>query len=611
MHWKKKWAIRQRRWMHQLKIAFTSLNYQTQLILNWLLPVFAISAAGIALYDIGFNAFYHIQQQLWVIFHWLSIALSFLLSIKFILMVFDHQKRGPILVYLVFTLAFLYMSFSSSLYVVKSTDPHQTLLISKVLQYGIALLLAVSEISKLAGILYNKGARSSVIFAGSFLFFIGAGAGLLMLPNSTITGIELADAFFMSTSAVCVTGLATIPLSDFTFLGQIIMLGLLQIGGLGVMTFAGLLGHSLAGRSSFQSQLALKDMVSSNHLSNVLQTVNTIIGVSLIFELLGILLLYSTTDSQAFETNGARIYFAIFHSISAFCNAGFSTLPDGLASVSVASNFSMQWVIMILIILGGMGFPILFNVYSFLVHKIKSIGGFLLLQRPKRYAPRLLNLTSRLAMQTSLILIVIGFALYLLLESNHSLRDSHSIFERITTAMFGSVTSRTAGFNTIDFATLQLPTLLVIILLMWIGASPASTGGGIKTTTMAVALLNMVSIIRGKNRTEFNRREISINAIRRSFAVILLSLGIIGLCTLGVSIHDSDKGLLRIVFESFSAFSTVGLSLGITSDLSDLSKIILSITMFFGRVGTLTLMAAMISQSAPLKYRYPTEDILI
>lgn len=377
------------------------------------------------------------------------------------------------------------------------------------------------------------------------------------------------------------------------------------------MTFAGLLGHSLAGRSSFQSQLALKDMVSSNHLSNVLQTVNTIIGVSLIFELLGMLLLYSTVDSQAFETNGSRIYFAVFHSISAFCNAGFSTLPDGLASVSVASNYSMQWVIMILIILGGMGFPILFNVYSYLVHKIKSIGGFLLWQRPKRYAPRLLNLTSRLALQTSLILIVIGFALYLLIESTHSLRNSQSIFERITTAMFGSVTSRTAGFNTIDFATLKLPTLLVIILLMWIGASPASTGGGIKTTTMAVALLNMVSIIRGKNRTEFNRREISINAIRRSFAVILLSLGIIGLCTLGVSIHDGDKGLLRIVFESFSAFSTVGLSLGITSDLSDLSKITLSLTMFFGRVGTLTLMAAMISQSAPLKYRYPTEDILI
>ncbi|HSK13328.1 MAG TPA: potassium transporter TrkG [Phnomibacter sp.] len=591
--------------------ALDDLQFELHKVLNWAIPLVAFFAACLGIYDIGFNPFYHIQQQLWQAFHWMVIAMAILQMLRLFERVIGRERKRLILISFIMACSFSYIAFTSSLYVVSTSSDHNTLLLAKGLQYGLVFFLAFYELSKLAGAIYRRGVSSAVVFVSSFLVLITIGTGLLLLPRSTIHGLSLPDALFMSTSAVCVTGLATVSLTDLTLLGQLIILVLLQIGGLGVMTFAGLLGSSLSGRSTFQSQLALRDMVNSNHISNVLQTVNTIIGVAFLFELAGMFFLYTTVDAKAFSSETDRLYFAVFHAISAFCNAGFSTLPDGLATVYVAKNYSMQWVVMVLIVLGGMGFPIIFNIYSYAVHQVKSLGGFLLWQHPKKYSPRLLNLTSKLALRTTFILLALGMVFYFLIESKNSLAGDRSMTEIITTSLFASVTSRTAGFHTVDLSALALPSLLFIMLLMWVGASPESTGGGIKTTTMAVAILNLASVVRGKDRTEFNRRQIGNASIRRAFAVIVLSLGIIGLCGLGISMNDGDKGWLRIIFESFSAFSTVGLSLGITSELSTPSKLILSATMFFGRVGTLTLMASIIRQSAPLKYKYPTEEILI
>jgi Trk-type K+ transport system membrane component len=525
--------------------------------------------------------------------------------------VFFKEKKRKIFAYIFFTALMVIIAFSDNLYLVKSESSPNKLLLAKLIQYGFIFFLAIYEISKLLGLIYRKGVSSAAIFVSSFLLLILAGTGLLLLPRSTFAGIGITDAFFMTTSAVCVTGLATIPLTGFTFLGKTILLILIQIGGLGVMTFAGLIAANLSGQSSFQSQLALKDMISSNKLSSVLHNVNTIIGVSFIFELAGMLLIYITTRSVPFPSEGERIFFAIFHSISAFCNAGFSTMEDGIATPGFQTNYRFQWVIMVLIILGGMGFPIIFNLYKQIVHKTRNLIGFFLFLNPMKYSPRLLNLTSKIGLRTTIILLLAGFAIYMVIEWNFSLKEVDGLWGKITTAFFGSVTARTAGFNTIDFSTLRLPTLLFIIFLMWVGASPASTGGGIKTTTLAIAVINLFSVVRGKNRPEFNRREIGTISIRRAFAVILLSVFVISLCALGVALNDSHLGFLNIFFESFSAFSTVGLSLGITGGISVSSKIILSITMFLGRVGTLTLMASLVRQSAPLKYKYPTEEILI
>jgi trk system potassium uptake protein len=196
-----------------------------------------------------------------------------------------------------------------------------------------------------------------------------------------------------------------------------------------------------------------------------------------------------------------------------------------------------------------------------------------------------------------------------LFEQDASLKQHPSNLGKLVTSIFGSVTPRTAGFNTIDMTTLSLPTIMIYLLLMWIGASPGSTGGGIKTTTIAVAFLNLKSIALGKDRTEFSRVQISESSIQRAFGIIFLSLIILGVTVLLLSVNEPDKQLFAIAFEAFSAFSTVGLTLGITPDLTISSKILLSIVMLIGRVGTLTILYAFVTPAAAIYYRYPREDV--
>jgi Trk-type K+ transport system membrane component len=266
-------------------------------------------------------------------------------------------------------------------------------------------------------------------------------------------------------------------------------------------------------------------------------------------------------------------------------------------------------VIAFLIILGGMGFPIVFNLYRYLKIKSSNIYCRITGEGQVKHFPGLIFLNARLALVVSFVLLIVGFIAYILFEQSYSLLQHPTVSGKVVTAFFGSVTPRTAGFNSVDLTALSLPTIMIYLLLMWIGASPASTGGGIKTTTAGVAALNLISILRGKDRVEFFRSEISQNSVRRAFAIIILSLLIIGISIFLVSINDSNKGLINIAFEVFSAFSTVGLTLGITPGLSAFSKVVIIITMFVGRVGMLTLLVAFISQSKPLYYRYPKEEI--
>jgi Trk-type K+ transport system membrane component len=218
-------------------------------------------------------------------------------------------------------------------------------------------------------------------------------------------------------------------------------------------------------------------------------------------------------------------------------------------------------------------------------------------------------LNSRLALAVSTILLLAGFITYFWFEYHNTLTQHPTPFGKIITSIFGSVTPRTAGFNTVDLTAMSLPMIFIYILLMWVGASPGSTGGGIKSTTAGVAFLNLVSVLKGQERTEFSRSEISHQSVRRAFAIIVSSLFVIGLAVFFISYNDGQSGFINIAFEAFSAFSTVGLSLGITAGLSTISKIVLMITMFIGRVGTITLLVIFIRQSKNLYYRYPKEDI--
>jgi len=477
--------------------------------------------------------------------------------------------------------------------------------------YFLIVFILITEVSTSSIQLSNRNTNPALLFVSSFLFIIAFGTGLLMLPTATYGGIGFTDAFFTSTSAVCVTGLVVFDTaSKFTPLGQAFIIILIQIGGLGIMTFTSFFGYFFKGGASFGNEFLLKELINEEKLGEIFKTLLKIVLVTFSIEAAGALLIYFTVEPSFFSGSQTRLGFAVFHSISAFCNAGFSTLSSGLYQPGFRYNYSLHYIIAFLIIAGGLGFPIVFNYYRlvrhFLLNKLRQLTG----QKSYYHIPNIININTRIALITTGSLIVAGFAFFMISEFHHSL-EGLSVRGKIAGAFFGSVTARTAGFNSVDMMLFAPATILFYYVLMWIGASPASTGGGVKTTTFALALMNVVSLAKGKDRIEVFGREIANESVRRAFAVIFLSFLVIGLAVLILMITDGMFGLSRIIFEVISAYGTVGLSLNVTPGLSVPGKWVLIVTMFLGRVGTLTLMVGLFRKLRSLQYHYPTENILI
>lgn len=451
-----------------------------------------------------------------------------------------------------------------------------------------------------------------LLFAGSFFFLILVGAGLLMLPRATYTYITFTDAFFTSVSAVCVTGLIVVDTAThFTPFGQVVILFLIQLGGLGVMVFVSFFGFFFQGSHSFQNQLFLKDFVNEENLGKMFRTLAKILTFTFLVQLIGAIALFHSLPAHAMLQH-QKVWFSVFHSVSAFCNAGFSIVTDGLyhSGMGIRNNYNMHLLIALLVVAGGIGFPVVLNVYRFVGFYLRNLFEMLLRGGAFHHKPRVINVNSRLAMSTTLVLLLAGTGMFFLLEQGGVLRGM-SLTGQAVTSLFGAVTPRTAGFNTVDLNALATPTLLLTIALMWIGASPGSTGGGIKTSTFALAFLNIFSIAKGRNRVEYNGREISADSLHRAFGIIVMSVLVISICIFALTITNPQIPLRAIVFESFSAFSTVGLSLGATPQFNDAGKLILCATMFIGRIGTITLMVAFFRKLVSLSYRYPTEHINI
>lgn len=447
------------------------------------------------------------------------------------------------------------------------------------------------------------------LFILSFLVIIIMGSFLLMLPNATYSGISFIDALFTSTSAVCVTGLAVVDTgTHFTRLGQTIILFLIQVGGLGILTFASYFSYFFKGGTTYENQLVLSDMTSSRKLGEVFSTLKYIIFITFGIEFLSGFLIYLSLDSANFASQIDLVFFSVFHSISAFCNAGFSTLSASLYDDGFRFNYFLQIVVILTFGLGGLGFPIVVNILSFFQYKISRLFSFS--ARKNKHRPWVLNLNSRITLITTLSITLIAFITFYFLEYNNTLSE-HKGFGKIVTALFGATTPRTAGFNTIDTAAMTFPTIMMVFLLMWIGASPQSTGGGIKTSTFAIATLNILSLAKGKTRIEVFRREIADVSVKRAFAIMSLSLIVIGFSIMLIAYFDPEKTLMDIAFESFSAYSTVGLSLGITGSLSEASKFILIVVMFVGRISMLSLVIAVFKKVKFTNYSYPKEEITI
>ena len=472
------------------------------------------------------------------------------------------------------------------------------------------ILTFVRELSA-QNINYRKiNLNPAQLFITSFLGIILICSFLLMLPNATNKPLEYLDALFTATSAVCVTGLAVVDTgTHFTTLGQSIILLFIQLGGLGILTFASYFSYFFKGGSSYSNQLVLSDMTNSNKIGEVFSTFKRILIITFSIEFIGVLLIYSSIPKTIIPSFFERVFFSIFHSISSFCNAGFSTLSNSLFETDYQFNYFLQFNIISLFVLGGLGFPIVINLIKYLKYIISKYIKQLSIGE-KAHKPWVLNLNSRITLITTISLSIFGTLCFLFFEYNNTL-NNHGWVGKIVTSIFQATTPRTAGFNAVDMKELYRPTILITILLMWIGASPSSTGGGIKTSTFAIATLNFINLGRGRDKIEIYHREIGNTTVRRAFAIITLSLIVIGLGVLLISHFNPKINLLSIIFECFSAYSTAGLSLGITTDLSGQSKFVLIVIMFLGRVSMLSLLIAFMKKVQFKNYRYPSEDILI
>lgn len=445
--------------------------------------------------------------------------------------------------------------------------------------------------------------KPATTFILSFLFLILIGTGGLMLPAMTVGNgsMPFLEALFTSTSAVCVTGLIVVDTATyFTTKGQFFIMVLFQIGGLGIISFATFFATFLKNGVGIKQQLMIQDFLSSESLFSARGTLKQIISITFIIEGFTILITYfSWGHDVVFESFRQKLFFSTFHAISAFCNAGFSLFSDGLFEQGVQQSYILHLVLILAVILGGIGFPVIQDILS-----------------PKNLKDRLKNpwkdwkLSSKIAVYVSLALLAFGTAVFYLLERENTL-ESKNFMEAFITSFFQSGSARTAGFNTVDFSLLKTPTLILIIFLMFIGASSSSVGGGIKTSTFYLIIASIAATLQGRSKIEIGKRFIPKELLFKALSVFFFAatLNLIGIFIL--SILEPKLDLIQLAFEQVSAIGTVGLSTGITPNLSDASRIVIIFSMFLGRVGTLTFALALSTRSASKSYRYPKAHLMV
>lgn len=510
------------------------------------------------------------------------------------------------------------------------------------------ILRGVSVNLHLAG----SGIDPAWLLIGSFLFLIFAGSGLLMLPAATPpeATIHYEEALFTATSATCVTGLVVRNTgTDFSAFGQAVILLLIQLGGLGIMMFGTVLAMLVGKGLSVRGSSTIGKMLSTEGIGNLGKVAMFVVTVTLVMEIIGTVLFYPMFAGihQAPGADGAAakaIWYSVFHSISSFCNAGFSlydnNMMEGVAPYATGSSWTTplreHWQIMgvmaPLIVLGGIGFPVLQDCARYL----KRLAGLLWrrvnpassrsLSRPR------LTLHSKIVLTTSVSLIVLGAVVLLLVEPRASgtrrqgtffaanwgdaerrMTDWEQMSEpvRIRTAVFQSITARTAGFNTISMSELSNASKLSMCGLMIVGGSPAGTAGGMKTVTLALLVLAMYSVLRRREDVEVSKRSISSELVRRAVAIAVLYLALLGAVTVLLCVALPSLPFMDVFFEACSACGTVGLSTGTTRVLNSFGKYVVIVGMFVGRLGPLTMLLAITNKMRHVAYEYPAENVVI
>lgn len=464
------------------------------------------------------------------------------------------------------------------------------------------------------GIMQAIGKRTnpSLLLSGSFALIIVVGSLLLQLPKCSYAPLSYIDALFVSTSAVCITGLTTVDVfANFTPLGQLILALLIEVGCLGLITFTSFFALFFSGNTSIYSQLMLKDIIYSRSMSSLIPTLRYILGFTVVVEAIGAVFIFLSVHGTTGLPVEDEMWFSVFHSLSSFCNAGFSVLPNGMSNpVLMYGNLSVYWITSVLVIAGGIGFPILVNFKESLFRHLRREWKIM---RGKTASPRIIhnyNMNTSIVLVTYGLLFLFGAVVFFIFEYSNTLAGM-SWGEKITQSVFNSVTPRSAGFSSVSPSSFLPATLITVMLLMWIGGGSQSTAGGIKVNTFAAICINLRAIVTGRARVTAFSRTIATGSIRRANAVVALSIISYFLFSVALVLLEPDLSTRSLLFEALSALFTVGSSLGVTPYLGPESKILLCVAMFLGRVGIISLLTGITKQSKEGGAHFPSDIIII
>lgn len=581
-----------------------------QVILKWnrvVINLISLMVFGLMVMRYGFD-FQGKASALWIP---TIRAFYFIYAFNFVFRVALERKKTEFIIGHVFEfIVFLLILLSGISYFVFSTSHLQDLAVlfgndKKYFEFLLLfflLLLALIEFIKSLNFIVARSVKPATLFLTSYIVLILAGTGLLSLPGFNIKNefLNFFDSLFVSTSAVCITGLSTIEVGKFFNLkGQIILLILIQMGGVGLLTFASFFATYIRKGIGIRQQVLMNELFNMDSLNSSFSFVKRMLFLFFGIEAVGVAAIMLSWGDYPFTSFGQKLYFSIFHVGSSFCNAGFTLFPDATKNDIINRMFVWQYIVAAVMILGGLGFPTIIDMFS--IRRLRE---------RVRITWKNWELGTKISLYSALILLVVGavFFFYLFVNSNF---QNENLIEKISISFFQSAGLRTTGLGSIDLALASQALILICMFMMFIGGGSSSLAGGIKTSTFVVAFVAIIGTIRGKKEVKLGNRSVPNELIYKAFAIIIFSANFILIVITALSFSDPNIPFLKLTFESVSAFTNTGLSMGITSTLSDAGKVIISIAMFGGRVGVLTLAFALSSKSKPNTIHYPKTHLII
>lgn len=605
-----------RKWNHRRVIAYLSFENGNEII-SGILGVITVIAATACLISVtvyaGYNLNPHDQKLILGILR--SSQIIFLLNIIFHL-IYRKSKRhfGRIFVRLLVDVMVVLSVIS---HIAPDTaNPLISVALrfftGKMFLFISLTMYSIVDLSYALSMIPGRRTNPSIMMALSFLFFIIIGSFLLMLPRCTHHGISYIDSLFMAASAVCITGLTSVDIpSTFTPFGIIVISLLVQLGSLGLLTFTSFFATFFTGSTSVHNQLLLKDIIYSKSMNALVPTLLYVLGFTVSIEILGAVLVFFTTpDIPGLDLNG-RVLFAGFHSLSSFCNAGFSCLPEGMANPYIMrSDQNIYIVTSILIFAGAVGFPILVNLREIISFHLKKFYNRLRNVKTPQLPVHLFDLNTKIVLATTSLVLIFGTCAFLFLEYDNTLKGM-SLYEKIVQSVFNSLVPRSAGFSSVNPGDFLNITLFVIVVQMAIGGASQSMAGGIKVNTLGVLLLSLRAVVSGHEDATAYNRTINKASVLRAYAVLLLAVLSLFVYTSLILYLEPEIPLKSSVFEVISAVFTVGSSLGATPLLSDASKAILATAMFFGRIGFISFLCGVAASRHDVSPHLPADNVII